>query len=390
MNRPQILEAVEALRQRKCRPEREAIAHFILRKYGTQFQEIFSDLETVVDQGDLVKVEYKGSTSYRNPEAFGKLNLYSEWLTFGREWIMIDFFLDTKASPLLTKHSKILNSNRTVRFILTAVSELLAENDSYNKEGIPLEAIQTKLISYDSARFTPTNVPIFIDREIAVGSLVVLAGKQGVLPKDLYHSLPQETEQKSTPSPNARMRGRKAAAATIKTEITPTTSAVKVEPESTEVFAVKSAPPLPVTPTTPTTSKPVRAYGRKSAASAEKDKDAETATTKSYEENEMPSFSNSAEESVEAKEGEQMPSLTLPEETSTGRSVRNKRKKEVFDPSDIPKKRPSVTTPTVVVKQEKEKPVSASKPKATPSPKTPSKRGRKKKQPANADDKGKV
>lgn len=74
MNRSQIIEAVEALRIRKCRPEREAIAHYILRKYGTHFQDIFSDLETIVDQGDLIKVEYKGSTSYRSPDAFGNFS----------------------------------------------------------------------------------------------------------------------------------------------------------------------------------------------------------------------------------------------------------------------------------------------------------------------------
>jgi len=72
MLRLQIIEAVDALRQRKCRPEREAIAHYVLRKWGVPFQEVFSELENIVDRGDLVKVEYKGSTSYRSLEAFGK------------------------------------------------------------------------------------------------------------------------------------------------------------------------------------------------------------------------------------------------------------------------------------------------------------------------------
>jgi hypothetical protein len=70
--RQHILEAVDCLRQRKCRPDREAIAHYVLRKFGSTMNEIFAELENIVDEGGLIKVEYKGTTSYRSPSSFGE------------------------------------------------------------------------------------------------------------------------------------------------------------------------------------------------------------------------------------------------------------------------------------------------------------------------------
>lgn len=67
-----ILEGVDNLRIRKCRPDRETIAHYVLRKYGGSLNDIFNELENIVDEGLLLKVEYKGSTSYRTPQSFGK------------------------------------------------------------------------------------------------------------------------------------------------------------------------------------------------------------------------------------------------------------------------------------------------------------------------------
>jgi len=70
--RQHILEAVDCLRQRKCRPDRESIAHYVLRKFGSTMNEIFAELENIVDENGLIKVEYKGTTSYRSPSSFGK------------------------------------------------------------------------------------------------------------------------------------------------------------------------------------------------------------------------------------------------------------------------------------------------------------------------------
>lgn len=76
-----ILEAVDCLRQRKCRPDRESIAVYVMRKLGSTMNEVFSEIENIVDQGSLLKVEYKGSTSYRSPKNFGeKFTMYKFYI----------------------------------------------------------------------------------------------------------------------------------------------------------------------------------------------------------------------------------------------------------------------------------------------------------------------
>jgi len=267
------------------------------------------------------------------------------------------YFTDSKASPLLTKHSKILNSCKTSRFIITAVSELLSENESYTREGVPPEEIKAKLFVYEPSRFTPETTQIFLDREINVGTLVEGPGKR-LFPKDI--AIPE-----SKSAPEKKMRGRKSNATKEKeaaAQATPSTSDPNAKVKE-EVLAIKSAP----NSKTPESGKAVRAYGRKPAekkllvlVNHDNDEETEESTPASTETEEKP--------------------VPKPEETTTGRSVRNKRKKEVFDPSDIvPKKRQSLTTP---VKEKPSPQTSKAKSPAAPTPPAPAKKsnaGRKKK-----------
>jgi len=194
--RPRIFEAVEALRQRKCRPDRESIAHYILRKYGVKFLEVFNELECVVDEELLIKVEYKGSISYRLPSQFGKP--------------------DTRSSPLLTKHSKILNSVQTTRCIITALNEVLSQNESYNVDGIPFNELKTHLQITQPDRFKDLRATIAIERELFSKSGNLFKSPKGRLfPKDI--PIPSEEEDdEDTAAPTsggkksgAKKRGRK-------------------------------------------------------------------------------------------------------------------------------------------------------------------------------------
>ncbi len=65
-HRDLILETIDQLRKRKARPDKDRICHMLERRHGVSLQETYSDLEALVDQGTVVKVEYKGNTSYRN------------------------------------------------------------------------------------------------------------------------------------------------------------------------------------------------------------------------------------------------------------------------------------------------------------------------------------
>ena len=61
-----ILETIDQLRKRKARPDLERICHMVERKHGPSLGEIKRDLQILVDSGIVFKVDYKGSTSYRN------------------------------------------------------------------------------------------------------------------------------------------------------------------------------------------------------------------------------------------------------------------------------------------------------------------------------------
>ena len=141
--------------------------------------------------------------------------------------------------------------------------------------------------------------------------------------------------------PEKKMRGRKSNAS--KKKDSGAGAATESESKEDVVFAVKSIPPSVETPK----PKTVRAYGRKSAAQK----------LSEAREKKMPVLAADADdpeaETQRISTEEKMPILNKPEETTSGRSVRNKRKKEVFDPSDIvPKKRQSLTAPPPI----KEKP----------------------------------
>ncbi|ODN00675.1 Atherin [Orchesella cincta] len=226
-----ILEAVDCLRQRKCRPDRESIAVYVMRKLGSSMNEIFSEIENVVDQGSLLKVEYKGSTSYRSPKSF-----------------------DVKNSPLLTKHSKILNSSKTTRYVISGINELLSTFPNYIKDGVPYDELKKKLIEFDKERFVESGIKVIFEREEGAGNIYVAHSEDPIdpiriFPKDIQ--VPEGMKlisfcEEANPTPERKKRKR-----TKKEEATETNdekqeteeSSTNGSPDSKRlVYAVKSDP----------------------------------------------------------------------------------------------------------------------------------------------------
>ena len=69
-----ILETIDQLRKRKARPDLERICHMLERKHGRSFHESIADIERLVEKERVVKVDYKGSTSYRNAAKWKRNN----------------------------------------------------------------------------------------------------------------------------------------------------------------------------------------------------------------------------------------------------------------------------------------------------------------------------
>ena len=61
-----ILQAIEHLRHRKARPDLEGIKNYAFRRYGIDPDTCVADVEELIECEHIVKVEFKGRTSYRN------------------------------------------------------------------------------------------------------------------------------------------------------------------------------------------------------------------------------------------------------------------------------------------------------------------------------------
>lgn len=84
-----IIEAIDALRARKARPDETRITHWVNRRYaplssliphpshvshryGIQKDDAVSIIHQSVDEGSVIRVKYKDSISYRNPAKFAR------------------------------------------------------------------------------------------------------------------------------------------------------------------------------------------------------------------------------------------------------------------------------------------------------------------------------
>ncbi|KAL4659209.1 polycomb protein Scm-like [Arapaima gigas] len=61
-----ILETIDSLRSRKARPDLERICRMVRRRHGLEPDRTRSELEKLIQEQAVLKVNYKGSVSYRN------------------------------------------------------------------------------------------------------------------------------------------------------------------------------------------------------------------------------------------------------------------------------------------------------------------------------------
>ncbi|XP_074657747.1 uncharacterized protein LOC141910814 [Tubulanus polymorphus] len=73
-----ILGAIDQLRNRKARPDLEHISRFVQRRYGLSFVDTQNAIESLVSLGLAIKVDYKGSASYRNAAKWKKKYLSAD------------------------------------------------------------------------------------------------------------------------------------------------------------------------------------------------------------------------------------------------------------------------------------------------------------------------
>ncbi|KAL0993248.1 hypothetical protein UPYG_G00105180 [Umbra pygmaea] len=66
MYREWILDTIDSLRSRKARPDLERICRMVRRRHGSEPEQTCAELEKLIQEQTVLKVNYKGSISYRN------------------------------------------------------------------------------------------------------------------------------------------------------------------------------------------------------------------------------------------------------------------------------------------------------------------------------------
>uniref|UniRef100_A0A1B6FEX3 PHD-type domain-containing protein n=1 Tax=Cuerna arida TaxID=1464854 RepID=A0A1B6FEX3_9HEMI len=144
-HRDRILEAIDQLRKRKARPDVNRICSFMFRRFAVNCMETKLDLQKLIDAEIVIKVDYKGSTSYRNASKWAMLPSYK----YKRE-------IDTSS------------------LISSAVAELIVLEPDYLDIGVPDFELEDHMAQKDSKRFSKKNLQNILKREVEIGTLVKL------------------------------------------------------------------------------------------------------------------------------------------------------------------------------------------------------------------------
>ncbi|XP_074652689.1 histone acetyltransferase KAT6B-like [Tubulanus polymorphus] len=168
-----ILGVIDQLRNRKARPDLDHISHMVQRRYGLNRSETESILERLVELELVIKVEYKGSTSYRNAAKWKKSGI----------------------------GGNVLNSNETSVYIQRAIEEInasksketepadqeLPSSSSADCEGVGLQDIQAWVeVNVDNTAWlkknsdNAVNLSTALDREVDSGRIRKLPNKRYV------------------------------------------------------------------------------------------------------------------------------------------------------------------------------------------------------------------
>ncbi|KAJ8305725.1 hypothetical protein KUTeg_016270 [Tegillarca granosa] len=151
-----ILQTIDQLRMRKARPDMGRICHMAKRKHGLKYSETEAQLEKLVYEGVVVKVEFKGSISYRNASKSNKI-----------------------------KFGKILKPSSEIRDqIYDAIKDLSSGGDeSTERKGAAVQDIEKWLLTNtrEKSRILKSQLQEVLDGDVEVGKLKKLPSGNFVL-----------------------------------------------------------------------------------------------------------------------------------------------------------------------------------------------------------------
>ncbi|CAH1775960.1 unnamed protein product [Owenia fusiformis] len=170
-NKDIILDTIDQLRKRKARPDIERICHMIQRRHGLTCEETAEDLDSLVQAGIVIKVDYKGNTSYRNAAKWRKSHL-------GLNVKEIHAALDKAIRSLKNEDGIVESASGEMSGELSASGEAKMDNE----KGYTAAEIERWLLIQDPDTKLQQNIlQIALQREVEFGRLLQFEdGKFGV------------------------------------------------------------------------------------------------------------------------------------------------------------------------------------------------------------------
>ncbi|KAF0298509.1 Histone acetyltransferase KAT6A [Amphibalanus amphitrite] len=145
-----ILTAIDQLKLRKARPDRYRIAYVLNKQFGVDIDAVNEVLEQMTDEHSIVRVDYKGSVSYRD---------IKNWLRISKDIEVISIY----AGAL------VLNSDRASAALQEAVKTLSKVSKSPT---VTLAEIEHYFKDKNHNQFTTAPLAVALQREVNAGHLL--------------------------------------------------------------------------------------------------------------------------------------------------------------------------------------------------------------------------
>lgn len=155
LNKTHILEAIDKLRSRKSRPDVLRIVSYVSKKYDFAKNDIKDYLEMLSKDGTVLKVEFKGSISYRNASkvrnSMSKIkNSFSEDESSSKEVSLSDIVAGT----------------------MHTLAQLILQEPDYLDNGISLAELYSHIDSRHRKFLTKTDFKEILQKEVKNGNLM--------------------------------------------------------------------------------------------------------------------------------------------------------------------------------------------------------------------------
>lgn len=162
--RDRILEAIDQLRRRKARPDIQRICNFLMRRHSINSNDAKADLQKCVDREIVLKVEYKGSISYRNA---------------AKKFSHLKRAEGSENLPAAITYSK--PNRKFVALLTNAFAELIVHEPDYLEVGVPGHELIRNILSKDNVRYTKKYVSILLEKEVEIGGLIKMENSNYLL-----------------------------------------------------------------------------------------------------------------------------------------------------------------------------------------------------------------